>query len=390
MLRLFEKPLGERWSHVDLSGDNLIAGLREYVKGNTALPQRFQQYRDGSEKAKLTNLVQAIEAGNLDESLLADSESMVMIQFLIEDKQVCFWLGMTAYMYALAHHQAKEFESSNVEPTKLVSDNGSALTKDGEQFVESLCSTLRVYRIAMTVEALTEFILKAKPLNQQVMTVSYQTVANSKSYQQFRIVMDNIPIIPSGADDENDYYHFQVPSFALINFIFSKMGTNPLQLKPILGRIGEHTLVNLHRQDQHPVACYSPLVKSNYNAVHDEKMGSLGIMLHDVGHAFQANLLSNLERKNLFERYVPALAKLESESSSYLFEHTLTDANKSKVYGYFYSCLVDYNLTPISDYRRKSERYDRYVRDNVRYRLSLFDRLNAYCDQSPALFAPKL
>lgn len=145
---------------------------------------------------------------------------------------------------------------------------------------------------------------------------------------------------------------YTLPSLVAMNFLNAVQDNAPLTFKPCFGSVSAKTLMKCHESDVHPLALYSPWVKSNSVRVHDFKGGPVGAFLHDVAHVFWANLLTKNERDVLMKDVIPAMVGWTTHP-----EVIFPDEVFYKTVNHMIFECQDYNLSPLDYYL--GERSDR-------------------------------
>lgn len=102
-----------------------------------------------------------------------------------------------------------------------------------------------------------------------------------------------------------------MPSAGIIELILSTFNPDqPIKSAPLFGRVGLHTLYEMHQRGYHPVNLYSNLVISNPKFVHGVETGPFLSLAHDlVAHVYWGNLLTQKQHDFLHEYLLPATAK---------------------------------------------------------------------------------
>ena len=349
----------------DLQEDQLIAGLRQFIPKNTKIPAFTAEIaaNPAEHEEALSALQAAIAAGDFHAQVFEHEHCMRYLLYLIENKMVPFWQGMTAYTYviALAQFTTKQqlktsdqkFKSiRHVSVTPLVV-NGE-IAKDVKTYLYYLIGALNKLQININIDELFDFILNLPPCEQQLVKIGYDSSAQDDPWgkgedKMLAILVANIPYF----QDEHSGICV-IPSASIINYVHSKMSSTPLQGQPVLGRVKDEDFRDLHHKDQHPVAYYHLDEIFNLCEAHSLSCGPLPALLHDLTHIFLANLLSIEERNLLQNDLLTLLENVKASSTTDVIQHMINAIVLN---------LNDYNLTNTNFYLQQESRFQKHVKN---------------------------
>jgi len=126
-------------------------------------------------------------------------------------------------------------------------------------------------------------------------------------------------------------------------------------MRPVLGNPGLKTLYQWHSQNFHPVALYAPQILSNPKDADGYRCGPFPLWLHDIGHIFWGNMLSETQREYIFTTYIPALRSLKNIAETFGDESSIVYLQEAEVKAY------DFDLTVIMDYANVKTRFTTYL-----------------------------
>jgi hypothetical protein len=360
-----------------LTDSQLIDGLRENIKRNSKLPESFHEIDTSTPEKNdfITRLMTAINNGDFESDAFKRQDSLKHILYLIERQMIPFWHGMTAYVRVLAHLQCVAYEPLPGFDEKVVSHSqtflqasclsmveNNHLTPDAQKYIAHLCKNFKSFGFDIDIDDLTKFVLSSPPIEQCLIIVKYNGSYRQECFNPFdsaetysgnnrfspisfvvrSLVRNNLLCRDEGEDVCN------IPSATFMNYIFSKMSSQPMRVKPILGQVNEDTLNNLHSYNQHPAALYCPEVKSNLIQAHNHNCGPLFVWLHDITHVFMANLLTVNEREIIYDQLLPLL---QYSKKKFWDINARSGINR----------LIDLDLSDITEYIRNEDRFERFL-----------------------------
>lgn len=363
--RVAEQPLA--FNRDELSEDDLISGLRCYIRKNKLIPGFYEKVEQHTQQHQhnIEMLESAVNEADFNARIFDHPNCSKYLLYLVEHKQIAFWLGMSVYTYLMVLAQFTDRQLINDNEIKLIRNveikslvDGKTLSSFGSQNLEKLAKEFSKLNISFDIMRATECILSLQPFEQQMIVVEIkQHYDDSYSYSVDDFVEStlaaNIPFLKS-----EQRHEFNIPSYGVINIILALLSENPMQMKPVFGRIGNHTRDMLHAKDQHPVALYSSDVKSNVKNVHGTIPGPIPVWLHDIGHIFGASLLTYRGREFIQDKLLPHLIKIKGKIIQR--GNGGSDALLVSLNNLTFN-LNDYNLTPITNYHHVREKLDRNV-----------------------------
>jgi len=349
----------------------LREGLTENIRLNKQLPAFFNDIHENPtvHNVKLNALQTAIVRGDYQAPIFSDEQCAPYLLFLMIEGKIPFWHGMTAYTYLTALAQFttqqalkpedekyKRHEPITVIPLVLQTPSMKELTSMGVAYLEQVCKDFKEsVTITLSYAALRNFILQLPSSEQVLIQVTCKVDRDNEIYNLLNPTGRNLPFIAYKLWEEKNNISLFVPSFSLMHHFIHCLSPEPLQIKPMLGQIGNETLIQYHLHDQHPVALYSMLVKSNLTEVHDYTCGPFPTLIHDLGHWLWANLLAPRERYLIFNEIIPRMRTLKVQAES--VNDTVTANRISGIIDRLY----DFDLTPLSQYREAKSRLATYV-----------------------------
>lgn len=283
--------------------------LFHYIPANKVLPAKLAEIK--SDNAKVKELLLAISNGDSDASIFSENDCHVYLLYLIQQKKISFSAGMTVYAYVMALMQfteqqplrAEEKDIRLVRPIKVDTlVKSGEITAIGQQFINKLCDRFKEIDYIIDKDSLQKSILQLSPIEQWLVKLPFidPMLPEDKEKQHhadriLNILRRNMPFIIDDDNFEKNNFihkgHYWVPSVTLINCLLKKISKNPIHMLPMFGSIGIDSLRKLHQADFHPVALYSPYVKSNPKNADGYRCGPYLMWLHDIAHTFWGSML---------------------------------------------------------------------------------------------------
>lgn len=347
------------------SNQALIAGLREYIRNNKAIDATYQRISGSMEHIiRLESLKLAFHTGDANSAVFRHPTCSLLVLALIEDGTFPFWEGITLYFYCMALMQYTEDQPLREEDEEayqldrgrpqvgFLVQNGK-VTDEGLRYLESIeakCRNIPGYRFNRD-ELIAHMSTQLPVANWLIQLPRDSAVPVSYSFDNLMSVL--VKDVGYFGESSQGTDSFTVPSLVLMNFMHAAQDKNPLQFKPAFGSISKATLVKCHAADVHPLALYSPWVKSNPVEVHSFEGGPVGSFIHDVAHVFWANLLSYEERKLIITDVIPAITAWTA--------HPDHDPDKIKMEAIIKRIAFrtqDYNFSLLSDFLHPSHERD--------------------------------
>lgn len=392
-----------------LTDDELIAGLFRYIQRNKTLPYFFQAIKDQiafrqknchavDEQMSLYThldcdccdedlkihlqhcdaLKKAIETGDHQAAIFSHRDCSSYLLFLIKEKEIPFWQGITVYFYCMMlmqfslgkpdpHQRLREADADycsshalNVYSFVFSNGNTRSLTPLAHHYLECVEKRFAQYPwLHFDRDKVTQTLLTGSAVDAWVFEIDITLM--SRAVWGFPsvaavVIQDILYWMPG----ENKKTLF--PSMAVVNAIHAGMCDQPINLMPIFGVISQSTLLNLHKQEIHALQLYSPAVEKNLTAAKEHRWEPVMGFLHDIAHGFMANMFSSAQRQELMKE---TITFVESYNGFLETEHQekIKKAIESLVFD-----LSDYNLAPIRHY---SEDHQDWM---LKYVVSAFGR----------------
>lgn len=308
-----------------LTDDELIAGLRQYISKNKAIPDFFHRLNKGSHPRDALCLLQlktALAEFDPTHDIFSNPYCSVYLLYLIEQKQIPFWQGITVYGYCMALMQFTDKQAlregderyhvrQSVDVHALMKDG--IVTPVGEQYLNSIEAQYAAFpMLRFNREYFLSEMAKRASVDQWLIQVKYQGHSSLPAYLPAKTtILDDVLYVA------RDHHDFIIPSFSMMQLLHQMQCREPMTFKPILGVISRETVLSFHEQGIHPLSLYSPLVKNNLMKVHQFDCGPFFVMLHDVAHCLMANLLQNEERHQVLSVLAPQLKRRAAEMQGY-------------------------------------------------------------------------
>jgi hypothetical protein len=336
----------------------------QFIKKNTAIPNFIAKV--AHDDINQIQLQQAIINGNDTANIFMHPDCSLYLIYLLKNEKIPFWSGITTYVYLMSlmqftplqpllyeHEKLKKIRGLSVE--KLAINN--QITFVGQKYLTALITNLAKQQYHLDPHALEIFVKTLQGVEQWLVMIDLFSNTWFDDYKDLTsILISNTPFVARLEHLGREVYC--VPSSTMINYILTKITDQPMQMMPIFGAINEDTLAELHAQNFHPMAIYSPFVKSNIVSVHYRSCGPFTIWLHDLGHMYWANMLTRKEREVIVTRFIPEVKTLIAAAnliSSDFKNPVIVSLNK------VIQAAVDYDLTDIHGYIHSDNRLAEYL-----------------------------
>jgi hypothetical protein len=295
--------------------DELIARLRVCIAKNTAIDAFYETI----DHAKLEALMAAISEGNADADIFSDPDCSLYLLYLIENKKIDFWAGMTVYVYCMAlmqftqrqslrpEHEQYQLSDRKIVVTQLTANKQltnegrcylSAVKKNYARFPWLAFDEEKILQAANTGVAVDGWLIQINAgLNRALAGVN--NLMNA-------IVHDILYL------QKIDNTYFIMPSFSVINAFYAVQCDEPMQLQPGFGMASIERLLGWHEGNSHFVALYSHLVRDSLLSVHEFDCGPLMVLVHDFAHSFWANMLTRAQRDLMLKELVHVLLQADA------------------------------------------------------------------------------
>lgn len=359
---MFRSSIQKSEWRVEVTDAERRAALRRYVSKNKVIPQHFESADKfgGADSAGVKLLLQAIEEGDYESKHFANPATPDLLLYMIEREIITYWQGMSAYMYTMTLAQFSDKQRlapgdgevkllREMEFLDLVDEASGDLTLLGKDYCSYLAENFTSFGLLLEEEILKQAVRQLSRFDQKVISVKNDFVmpqAQGRSAYEIYHLISGVVFFTIGKPNRQ-----LIPSLALMNTVMQLMPGNTIQILPVIGAVSEATRNKLHAKDQHPVAVYSPSVKSNIKNVHGRRSGPVPAYLHDIGHVIWGSLLSPAEREVLQKHIIPALEKIKLACDE-------EQANKLTA---LINDLSDYDLTPMMNYKNPDNRFEFYI-----------------------------
>lgn len=345
--------------------------ILQLVSKNRIIPSFIKELT--LEDSNVIQLKKAINRGDACADIWNDANCNLYLLYLMEQKSIPYWEGVTAYVYLMAKMQFTSTQQLREEDEKegkikqasygvLIEPlvKGKQLTTLGNKYIQAVCGSLAIIAGCIIDPAeLETYILKLPPIEQWLIKPqckhSIFSVMDSDDFT--RRLIPNIAFVRDRDDlsiQSGHFFDYFVPSSLLINFFLKKINPKPMRMKPIFGRIGLKKLYEWHALDFHPTAFYAPQIRNNIINADGFTCGPFTVWLHDIAHTFWASLLSKENRLFLFKEYIPALETLQQEAKRYRDKGAYEYLSKAIEKAY------DFDLSG-PDYADKGKRFNNYM-----------------------------
>lgn len=290
--------------------------IMQFIKQNKEIPQQMNLIRNSEAAQKhMDTLFNAIMTGDLKNEIFSDKQCQIYSLYLLKEKRISYddFLTINLYLIILMVYTEQQNlapgdvdlkRKIEIEIGNIAEENTSKLfyKKLSEHFFTNFLNNSK----NLNFEEFSEYLNRLSPLDQCVFKISKL----KKSAENDEVVNQTARYANSPFIGEDKFYYY-IPSAKIIMKFLSILN-NEIPVKPaaIFGRISLSTLFALHRQGLHPIALYSPFIKSNLYKVHDKRCGPLAAFLHDMGgHLYFGNLLAKNEYDFIFQYWLPLISE---------------------------------------------------------------------------------
>jgi hypothetical protein len=336
--------------------DELIAKLRVCILKNTAIDAFYQSFDVAPERhqPKLDALMHAVSEGNPDADIFSDPDCSSYLLYLIENKKIPFWSGMTVYVYCIALMQFTKKQSLRPEHERYqLSDHGvkvtkfmlnQTLTQEGREYLSAVKIKYAAFPwLAFDEEKILQAAGDGAAVDAWLIHINAGlNRALAGVYNLMRALVKDVAYLV-GYDT-----NFIMPPFVLMNAFHALQCDEPMQFQPGFGISSKERLTGLHEENAHSLALYSPLVANNLLAVHEFDCGPLMALVHDIAHCFWANLLTKAQRDLILKDLVQVLLQADKILSMDMDARLKTAINKI-VFEW-----RDFNFSPLSDFPKEN------------------------------------
>lgn len=343
--------------------------LLELVQKNKTIPAFLSSLRPNEPRLKC--LKKAIRKGNFRAKIWNHPHCNLYLIYLVNEKKIPFWQGITAYVYLIAKMQyskthALRAEDQDVKFDYLVSMvplvKAGTITLLGYQYLLGVTHALEKLQVEVNFDELAKYVLALPRIEQCLIKTEYShhlTLRERKqdSNRLVWVLINNLPLIQkiSAGNFEDPTTQYLVPSSSMLNYFLRMMNKQPLQMRPVLGNPGLATLYDWHAQDFHPSSLYAPQILSNPKNADGYRCGPFAMWLHDIGHSFWGSMLSKAQREYIFTTYIPALRSLKLIAEKFYDDWSIEVLKEAEIKAY------DFDLTAIMDYADVETRFATYL-----------------------------
>lgn len=323
--------------------------------------QKFEQSDETSvDRQHIESLYQAIQSGHLLADVFSDHQCQLYSLYLLKCKRISLFDFLTVNIYLIGLMQCTNKQTLNEKDSKKLFVDYEVLSLDEKMlkaFIEKVAGISKGIRVQLNEhfeEQLSSKLHGLPSLSKIVIKLSDNIEKSGHSFFHGAAIVS--PFILEDTKI-NCYY---LPSAHFIDAMLDCLYPNhPVKMAPILGNIGFATLAKLHKIGVHPIALYSPDVRSNPLTVHNETPGPLPILVHDLFHLSIANIIPNNIYDFLYDYFVPEL--MEKYELTYDDIERITENNYgyprldlNKAYLYQLYNILDVNITGVKELSLKA------------------------------------
>lgn len=295
--------------------------LFQFVRKNTALPDKINAV--SCQQNELFALLTAIQHGDHEAKIFKHPDCIYFILNLMKTDQISYTQGINTYQYLIALSEFSQYQpllndkgmiksDRHLKKENLFNDDGS-ITSVGECYVSHIIQSLSyLYPIYINHKMVISALKKLPKTEQHLLAIEYSYIDDENiNYNELSIRFNyntGLDTLLSAFKDGNVYslnitipdsqgrILYVLPTFGLFQITQQLIHSDAMQLLPVFGKISEQTLLELHRKGLHPFPLYNPLIRSNYEEVHDSITSPTAMMVHDMFHAASANLFTPAHR----------------------------------------------------------------------------------------------
>jgi hypothetical protein len=365
--------MDENYKKPDASSSNVVQSIHnnllELVQKNKTIPAFLQNLT--ANDPQLHCLKKAIRRGNFRAKIWNNRDCNLYLIYLIQEKMIPFWQGITAYVYLIAKMQYTQTQdlraedqdvkfNYQVEIVPLV--KGGKITILGYQYLLGMIHALENLNAHLNFDQLVDYVVKLPGIERWLIKTEFdhhltQRESKHDANRLVWVLINNLPLIQkiSAGNFGDPTTHYLTPSSSLINYVLQALNQQPLRMRPVLGNPGLETLYKWHSQNFHPVALYAPQILSNPKDADGYRCGPFPLWLHDIGHTFWGSMLAKIQRDYIFTTYIPALRNLRNIAEMFGDESSMEYLEEAEIKAY------DFDLTAIMDYANVKTRFTTYL-----------------------------
>jgi len=308
------------------------SSLFQYVSRNKTLVDYFERINTdpGMHSKSLLTITQVVNGNNLSEDVFNEltldkktaETTLSHILYLIRNNTIAFNHGMTLYQFVTAatdkffpdsayRHPADASLPCEVKLISMVENN--QLTEAGQQYLHNLKAQMfQITSFNLDMDKLTKAVINLPAIEQKFIKMPILLQRSRLDDKFYALAFDILSSTPLFGDYSKDYFIY--PSVSFMNLISSIMTDRPVTAKPMLGSVKRETVMELHRNGQHPVTIQNEHIKSNPEYVHEVFTGRVLGGIHDWAHLFLMNMMALVERQFLFHKLIPFLQTLDTSA----------------------------------------------------------------------------
>lgn len=343
--------------------------ILELVQKNKTIPAFLNNLT--ANDPRLRCLKKAIHKGNFRAKIWNHPHCNLYLIYLINEKMIPFWQGITAYVYLIAKMQYTKTQAMRAEDQDVKFDyqvkivplvKAGKITLPGYDYLLGVTYALEKLNVSVNFEKLVSYVLALPRIEQWLIKTEFNhhlTLRESKqdSNRLVWVLINNLPLMKkiSAGNYEDPTTEYLIPSSSMINYFLRTLNEQPLRMRPVFGNPGLATLYDWHAQDYHPVSLYAPQILSNPKNADGYRCGPLAMWLHDIGHTFWGSMLTKAQREYIFTTYIPALRCLKDMAKEFYDDWSLETLKETEIRAY------DFDLTAIMDYADGETRFSTYL-----------------------------
>lgn len=344
--------------------------LFEFIKKNTKIPQFFNEIQ--KEDKKVAQLLTAIQSGKADADIFSDKNCYLYLLYLIKNEKIPFLQGMTVYAYLMALMQFTDKQPLEDKTMKFNRELkvfdlfiGDEISPFGKFFLDRIYTQCKNLHYKIDFDELVKYV-SLLPNSERWLLIfklnDNEDYNNLSDCDRFgRAILYNVPffIIAKSTVEQGVSYGL-IPSCTLIDYVLNKISDYPMKMNFMFGSFKEKTLYTFHENNKHPIALYSPDVKSSLKNADGYSPGPYIIFLHDIGHTFWATMLGKDERQFIFTKFITELKKMMDEANK-VNDHEMVEKVQLVI-----DKVIDFDLTSIFQFIN-SDRLEKYLVRAIEY-----------------------
>lgn len=369
--------MDENYKKLNASSSNVVQpihnNLLELIQKNKTIPAFLNNLT--ANDPRLCCLKKAIRRGNFRAKIWNNRDCNLYLIYLIQKQMIPFWQGITAYVYLIAKMQYTQKQDLrpedqdvkfNYQVKIILLVKAGKITELGYQYLLGMFHAMQNLSANLNFEQLVDYVVKLPRIEQWLIKTEFdhhltQRESKHDANRLMWVLINNLPLIQkiSTGNFEDPTTYYLIPSSLLINYVLQTLNQQPLRMRPVFGNPGLKTLYQWHSQNFHPVALYAPQILSNPKDADGYRCGPFPMWLHDIGHIFWGNMLSETQRDYIFTTYIPALRSLKNIAEKFGDESSIEYLQEAEIKAY------DFDLTAIMDYADIKTRFTTYLAQTI-------------------------